>query len=85
MTDATIDRPGSPPKMSPTTTTALALGGGTLYATADWLLSGHSGAGWYLSPPPSALVDLWIAAALPTLHLVAKIFNNWLEKKAGIQ
>lgn len=70
-------------KVQPITTTAMALSGGVAFATADWLLSGHSAAGWYLSPPPSALVDLWISAVLPTLHLVAKIINNWLQKKAG--
>ncbi len=62
------------------TTAAIALTGGVAYATADWLMSGHSAAGWFLSPPSRELVDMWIALALPTLHTIARIFNNWLAK-----
>ncbi len=65
------------------TTTAIALTGGVAFATADWLMSGHSAAGWYLSPPPSALVDMWVTAALPTIHLIAKIINRTLSHWAG--
>ncbi len=62
------------------TTAAVALTGGVAYATADWLISGHSAAGWYLTAPSRELVDMWIALALPTLHTIARIFNNWLAK-----
>lgn len=75
-------RPGSPDdrKSSVLKTAALTLTGGVAFATADWLRDGYSAAGWYLTPPPQALVDMWIAMILPTLHTIARIFNNWLAK-----
>lgn len=82
MAEATETRTGSPAdrKASIVKTAAVSMAGGVAYATADWLLDGHSVAGWYLAPPPRELVDMWIALALPTMHTIARIFNNYLAK-----
>ena len=89
MADPKVDareHAGSPQDRRPQvkSTAAYGLSAGLALATIHWLskcLSAKGGAHWAL--PDDALLEMWIGASIPTVHLIGRIVNNKLQRLAG--
>ncbi len=75
-------RAPQPPKVS--TTTGYSLGAGLMIATIHWLIKAyHPGSGWDFHAPDDGLIEMWVFAVLPAVHLIARIIMNHLQRLAG--
>lgn len=67
-----------PPAVTATAAYGLTIGLGI--ATAHWLMKCYASHDFNFIPPDDALIEMWIVAILPTVHLIGRIITHHLQR-----
>lgn len=68
-----------------TDTAAKTLAGTIALTTVHWLIKCLAGGHWHYLVPDDALLEMWVMAILPSIHLVWRVGQAKIEKWAREQ